>query len=124
MTSDEEEINDGASETTIVEDEDLPADDDRRDGDYDFERLSQYTSEDDEWSSEQEWERVTRRYEEVEELVRRYIACEDRQRRAVGSPGRKVEYILKLRAILDTRKRAFVSAVEVYEEGVGRDFEG
>jgi hypothetical protein len=39
-------------------------------------------------------------------------------------PGRKVEHPLKVRAILDTRKRAFVSAVEVYEEGVGRHFEG
>jgi hypothetical protein len=28
-------------------------------GDYEFERLSQYTSEDDEWGSEQEWERIT-----------------------------------------------------------------
>jgi hypothetical protein len=42
----------------------------------------------------------------------------------VCSPRRKVEYLLKLRAILDMRKRAFVSAVEGYEEGVGRDFEG
>jgi hypothetical protein len=42
----------------------------------------------------------------------------------VGSPGRKIDYLLKLRAILDTRKRAFVSALGVYEEGVGRDFEG
>jgi oligoribonuclease NrnB/cAMP/cGMP phosphodiesterase (DHH superfamily) len=97
----------------------LPAKDDSRDGDYKYEELSQYSIEDVEWGSEQEWERATRRYEEVEELVRRYIAWEDRQQK---QKGRKVEYLLKLRAILDTRKRASVSAVEVYEEGIGRDF--
>jgi len=97
----------------------LPADDDSRDGDYEYETLSQYSSENDEWGSEQEWDRVTRRYEEVEELLHRY--CRGRSTIEVGRT--KVEYLLKLEAILDTGKRAFVFAVEVYEEGIGRDFE-
>jgi hypothetical protein len=104
----------------VVEDEDWPASGDSRDGDYNYETLSQYSSENDEWGSEREWDRVTRRYEEVEELVRRYITWQNRQRK---QEGRKLEYLLNLKAILDTRKRAFVSAVEVYEEGIRRDFE-
>jgi hypothetical protein len=119
-SDDEEEIHDSASEWTVVEDEDWPASGDSRDGDYNYETLSQYSSENDEWGSEREWDRVTRRYEEVEELVRRYITWQNRQRK---QEGRKLEYLLNLKAILDTRKRAFVSAVEVYEEGIRRDFE-
>jgi hypothetical protein len=115
----EEETEEGGS----AEDKDFPADNDSRDGDYKYERLSEFSSEYDEWESEQEWERVNRRYEEVEELVRRYIGREDRQQKNVGSARRKTEYLLKFREILDTRKKAFVSAVEVYE-GVGRDLEG
>jgi hypothetical protein len=82
----EEEIDNGSSETTVAEDEDLPADDDSGDGGYKYEELSQYSSEDVEWGPEKEWEIVTRRYEEVEELDRRYIAWEDRQRKNVSWP--------------------------------------
>jgi hypothetical protein len=123
-SDDEEEIDDSASEWTVVEDEDWPASGDSRDGDYNYETLSQYSSENDEWGPSEngiDSDRVTRRYEEVEELVRIYITWQDRQRK---QEGRKLEYLLKLKAILDTRKRAFVSAVEVYEEGIRRDFEG
>jgi hypothetical protein len=55
----EEEIDGGGSERTVAEDKDFPADDDSSDGDYKYERLSQFSSEYDDPESDQEWERVT-----------------------------------------------------------------
>lgn len=83
--------------------------------------MSRCSCENDGWS-EQAWRIVNRRYEEVEELVCRYNAWEDRQQKNVAA-GRKPEYLLKVRAILDTRKEAFISAAE-YEDRVGREFRG